>query len=129
MAVSLPNFPSFEVHLDGNAGPRWQKWLTQLERLLVGMNITEDKQKRALMLHYAGLGVDEIFNTLEDTGDDYKTAVEKLIEYFTPQTNTPYEVYNFRQARQRDDESLDSYHTRLRQLAVLPTMIKKLKSI
>lgn len=117
MAVSLPSFPSFEVHSDGNAGPRWQKWLSRLERLLIGMNVKDDKQKRALMLHYAGPAVDEIFDTLESTGDDYKTAVEKLTEYFTPQTSTAYEVYNFRQAKQRIDESLDSYHTRLRQLA------------
>lgn len=119
MAVSLPNFPAFEVHLDGNTGPRWKKWLTRLERMLTGMNIADNKRKRAPMLHFAGPEVDEIFDTLEDTGDedDYKTAAEKLTAYFVPQTNIAYEVYNFRQARQNQEESLDSYHTRLRQLA------------
>ena len=63
--------------------------------------------------------VREIFDTLPNTGDDsdYATTVEKLNKYFSPQTNIAYEVYNFRQTKQKDGESLDSYHTRLRQLA------------
>ena len=113
MAVSLPNFPSFDVHADSNAGPRWKKWLARLERLFTGMNITIPKRKRALLLHYAGP------DTLPDTGgdNDYDTAVAKLNEYFSPQVNSTYEVYNFRQTKQKEGESLDSYHTRLRQLA------------
>ncbi|CAB4030059.1 Retrovirus-related Pol poly from transposon, partial [Paramuricea clavata] len=27
--LSLPNFPPFDVHVDGNVGPRWKKWLTR----------------------------------------------------------------------------------------------------
>ena len=66
MAISLPNFPPFDVHLEGNAGPRWQKWLARCERLAIAMGITEDKQKRALLLHYGGPEIDEIFDTLQD---------------------------------------------------------------
>ena len=81
--------------------------------------MTVPNQKRALLLHYAGPEVDEIFDTLPDTGDDndYATEVEKLNEYFSPQTSIAYEGYNFRQTKQKDGESLDSFHTRLRQLA------------
>ena len=119
MAVSLPTFPAFQVHLDGNVGPRWKKWLARFENLIVGMGIEEAKQKRALLLHYSGPEVDEIFDTLEGTGEDkdYKTAVEKLTAHFNPQVNTTYEVYNFRKAQQNEGESLDSFHTRLRTLA------------
>ena len=55
--------------------------------------------KRALLLHYAGHTVDEIFDTLPDTGgdNDYNTAVAKLNENFSPQTTIAYEVFNFRQ--------------------------------
>ncbi len=64
------------------------------------------------MVHFAGPEVDEIFDTLEDTEaeTDYKDAVGKLTEYFAPQTNITYEVYNFRQARQNQGESLDRLH-------------------
>ncbi|XP_044166850.1 uncharacterized protein K02A2.6-like [Acropora millepora] len=62
-------------------------------------------RKRALLLHYSGPEVDEIFDTLEDTGEDkdYKKAVEKLTAHFNPQVNTTYEVYNFRKAQQNED--------------------------
>ncbi|CAB3997331.1 Hypothetical predicted protein [Paramuricea clavata] len=49
--------------------------------------------------------------------DDFKTAVEKLTEYFMPKKNLEYEIYIFRQARQTTDETLDQYHTRIRKLA------------
>ena len=119
MAVSLPTFPPFQVHLDGNVGPRWKKWLARFENLIVGMGIQEAKQKHALLLHCSGPKVDEIFDTLEDTGEDkdYKKAVEKLTVHFNPQVNTTYEVYNFRKAQQNEGESFDSFRTRLRSLA------------
>ena len=116
---SLPNFPPFDVHVDGNVGPRWKKWLTRFERLLIATNITETKQQRALLLHYAGPAVDEIFDTLPDTGvdKDYKTAVDVLNAYFIPQVNSAFEEYNFRLAKQQHGENIDAFHTRLRQLA------------
>lgn len=119
MASSLPVFPSFDVHLDGNVGPRWMKWLSRFERLLIALDIDNPLRKRALLLHYAGTDVDEIFDTLAETGeqDNYDAAVQALNAYFSPKVNTAYELYNFRQAKQADNETLDSYHTRLRHLA------------
>ena len=83
------------------------------------MNIEEKKQQRAMLLHFAGPAVDEIFVTLPDTDEakDYDKAVEALNAYLIPQINTAYEEYNIRQAKQRDNETLDAYHTRLRQLS------------
>ena len=54
----------------------------------------DDKQNRALLLHHAGPSVDEIFDTLESTGEekDYKKAIDKLTEHFSPQTNIAKEV-------------------------------------
>ena len=49
------------------------------------MGIKNDKpRKRALLLHYAGEEVNEIFETLPNTGDNYDTAVARLTEYFSP---------------------------------------------
>lgn len=83
------------------------------------MNIKIRKWKWALLLHYAGPDIDEIFGTLPNTGEDnnYDTAVKKLHKYFTPQVNTTWKVYNFQQGNQKEGELLDSYHTRLCQLA------------
>lgn len=65
-----PDFPPFSFHADGNAGTRWKKCLNRLERLLVALNITDEKRKRALLLHYAGTEVDEICDTLPDTEEE-----------------------------------------------------------
>ena len=117
MAASLPNFPSFPVH-ENNAETRWRKWISRLENLFICLDIKDKKRQRALLLHYAGEDVDEIFDTLTDTGEDIATAKLKLKEYFAPKKNTEYEVYRFRQAKQSPEETIDSFHTRLRQLAL-----------
>ena len=85
MSVSLPSFPAFEVHLDENVGPRWKKWLARFENLTIGMEVNDEKQKRALLVHYSGPEVDDIFDTLEETSEDYKTAVDKLTAHFNSQ--------------------------------------------
>ena len=76
-AISPPHFRASEVHRDGNAGPRWKKWLGKFEILTIGMRISDEKQIRALFLHYGGTEVDEIFDTLQDVGEDkdYRKAV------------------------------------------------------
>lgn len=48
------------------------------------MKITDNKRKRVLLLHYAGEGVNDIFNTFADTGNDkkYDQAKDALKIYF-----------------------------------------------
>ncbi|KAL1467910.1 hypothetical protein MTO96_005685 [Rhipicephalus appendiculatus] len=43
-------------------------------------------------------------------------ARRKLDDYFAPRVNTAFEVYRFRQAKQLENESLDAFYARLRQL-------------
>ena len=63
------------------------------------------QRQRALLLHYAGEDVNDVFETLTDTGDDYAMAVTKLTDYFAPKKNTEYEIYKFRQAKQQPEEA------------------------
>ena len=91
--------------------------LTKLRNLFVAANIKDTKRQRALMLHYAGDDVYDIFQSLTDTGDDFDTASQKLKAYFEPKKNVAFAVYNFRQAKQNREEGIDAYVTRLRNLA------------
>ena len=53
----------------------------------MGMGISDDnKRKRALLLQNSGPGVDEIFDTFQDVGEDkdYEKALEKLTAHFSP---------------------------------------------
>ena len=81
--------------------------------------MTNDKCRRAMLLHYAGVEVDEIFSTLPDTGgeSDYDKAHEALTAKFTKKTNLAYEIHKFREAVQGPKETIDDYHVRLRVLA------------
>ena len=45
---------------------RWKTWKRRFETYLLALNITDDKQKRALLLYQAGQETQEIFDTLTD---------------------------------------------------------------
>jgi len=94
MAISLPTFPAFEVHTDNNAGLRWEKWLSRFQRLLMAMKITDDTQKQAMLLHYAGPEVDVIFDTLQDTGED-KDSKSSGKTQRTFQTENEHDIRSF----------------------------------
>ncbi len=72
-----------------------------------------------MLLYYAGEEMQDMFETIPENGasGDYDKAVEVLTEYFKPSINVEYEVYVFRQAKQKTGETIDTFHTRLRQLA------------
>ena len=57
---------------------RWKSWKRRFETYLIALNITDDKQKRALLLYQAGELTQEIFDTIPDTGEDYPTAIVQL---------------------------------------------------
>ena len=110
MAVALPNFAEFDVHSDGAVDTRWKKWLARFRNLLLALDVDNAKRQRALLLHYAGESVNEIFETLPDTDagedeDPFEKAVTALTNYFTPKKNREY-------------ESISAFHTRLRRLAM-----------
>ena len=117
MATALPQFETFDIHSDGNVGVRFKKWIKRLENLFVAAAIADEKRQRALLLHYGGQDIYDIYETLENTGEDFTTLKTKLTEHFEPKKNKEYAVYVFRQAKQTDGESMDEFVTRLRQLA------------
>ena len=81
------------------------------------MNIKDKARKRALFLHCAGPKVQDIFDTLGDTGEDFETTGEKLLEYFEPKRLRLFSIYQFWQLVQEEEESYDYYATRLKHAA------------
>ena len=121
--MNIPSFEKFDVH-DDSAGPRWRKYLARYELLVTAMGIgTNPTKKRALLLHYAGEEVYDVFDTFTaaEKGDDtevgYVTLKTSLTNYFEPKKNVDYETFVFRQARQEQGETTDKFCTRLRKLA------------
>ena len=130
---SLPQFEQFKVHSDPHtAGMRWERWTARFERLLEAINVVEkasdsadqktatDKRRLALLLHYAGSEVEDVFETLPGNvgdKDTYSKAKPLFKAYFQPKKNVELEVFNFRRCRQEPGENMDAFATRLRQLA------------
>ena len=85
---------------------------------IVAMNITNDKQKRVLLLYPAGEAIQEILEMLPETGEDCATAQAKLDKYFSPKKNVDYLVFQFHQAVQQPGETMNQFVTRLQKLAV-----------
>ena len=99
-------------------GPRFEKYGDRFKVLAVAMNIKEKEGKRAVFLHCAGPRLRDIFDILEDTGDDFETAAKKLMEYFEPRKHLLFNIDQFQQLSQEKEECCDNYATRLREAAV-----------
>ena len=118
MAGILPSFSAFDPDTDQTSvSQRWTKWLNKFENMLKALAIKDDQRKRALLLHYVGDRVYDIFETLSETGNDYETAKTKLTAHFKPRQNTAMEIMIFRRAKQMPNETVDQYHTRLQALS------------
>lgn len=92
--------------------------------------IDEDDDKQAMLLHFAGRKVQEIYSTLPEIDEaiprgpmkehcvphmgKYESAVFRLNEFFLPKKNFTYERHVLRQMIQKDDESITMFATRLR---------------
>ena len=75
-------------------GPRWKKWLQSFQYFLVAKGVVNDAQKKAWLLHTAGVEVQELYETLKDPGPtatDFGKAVRTLNAYFVTKLNEPYE--------------------------------------
>lgn len=96
--------------------------MERFENLLLAMNITNAIGKKAMLLHYVGEEVNEIFDILDvqeaDQDEDvFRKAEKALRDYFSPQKNLEFEVCKFRQTKQLPGEDISAYYTRLKQLA------------
>ncbi|XP_038063161.1 uncharacterized protein LOC119733867 [Patiria miniata] len=85
---------------------------------MVGFDITDDTRKKALLLHYGGEELQDIYDTLKSDSNDYAAAKKALTDYFAPKKNVVYETIIFRRTKQNTTENIHQYCTRLRQQAV-----------
>ena len=110
---------------------------------MAALNITDDTRRKALILHYGGERVFEIFETLDSNArvvtpatattaavneTCYEAARRALSDHFTPLVNTDFEMFTFRQSRQQDGESFeDSTHdyNDQQKIVVSPTKTEK----
>ena len=122
MSVQVNTLPPFDpnAELGASVAARRKLWLRNPDTFASG--IRDAKRQKAFLLYQTGPNFREIFNQLSDVDgggdeDNFATTKAKLVEYFEPQKNWQYEVYLFCETGQGDQESLDTFHTRLRQMS------------
>ena len=98
---------------------RWHLWIERFENFLIVSSVSGAKKKKAMLLHYAGESVFEMYKQMEsyDPNDNYDDVKRKLNEHFEINKNADVLRMNFRRAVQFEEESLDEFHSRLKKLA------------
>ena len=108
---------------------RWKEWVRRFENFLIACAITTAVRQKALLLHFGGKKVIEIFDKLDTTPipadaatnrpaeNEYDTALRVLNAHFNPKINVTYNRHVFKSKKQADGETVDQFHTRLSALA------------
>ena len=81
---------------------------------LKAYNITDKAQQRSLFLDSIGEAILDIFEQLDDMGTDLDGAVNALRNKFKESQNQLYNIHKFRHVKQEEDESWDSFISRLK---------------
>ena len=97
---------------------KWDQYVKRFDYYIKASGVTRDEQKRALLLHVSGEEVQNLFETLTDTGTTYAQSIDKLNEYFAPKKNVAFERHVFRQSKQEEDETVDNFIVRLSKLSI-----------
>ena len=99
MVLDLAAPKEFEISSDpSTVAQRWKKWVISFQFYLTATGVTQEEQKRALLLHVAGTKVQEVFSTLSAADGTCAAALNSFNTYFAPKANTRYERYLFRQS-------------------------------
>ena len=118
MAKTISNIPAVENFIveegGANLAKKWNIWKEDFTLYLDATGVTQDTQKKALLLHLGGKDIKSIYRTLKKTEDKYGDVVKSLDDYFEPKKNLTYERYVFKQAKQTKEETTASYITRLK---------------
>ncbi|KAK3097548.1 hypothetical protein FSP39_010680 [Pinctada imbricata] len=121
ITTDLGGLPQFDCKGEvSNIGTKWKRWIRAFELFVTGKGVTDADQKKALLLHCAGMNVQDIYYTLpEIAGEDdaYVKTKTALETYFSPQVNLPYERHVFRNLAQSESETIEQFITRLKQQA------------
>ncbi|XP_022836497.1 uncharacterized protein K02A2.6-like [Spodoptera litura] len=107
-----------------SVGARWERWKRALLIYLEAAGIERSEKKRASLLHFGGLALQEIFHNIPDANipaadgvDVFAVAIKKLDEFFLPKQSKVYERHLFRLIKQEANETFDKFLIRLRQQA------------
>ena len=111
---NIPLINPFDTETDPTTlAPAQEKWVSRFTIYITATGVKDAAQKWALLLHLAGLAVQDIFSTLTDTGTDkdFDLPLSKLTEYFAPQKRIKFNRQVLWQTTLLEGETTDAYIT------------------
>ena len=119
------NIQPFIAEDPSTRGYAWERWLTRFTRQLNYFKIVDPEDRKNALLIYGGELVEEVEDTQPNPPDPqgeapltpYTRLVKKLNDYFLPRKNKTYARYLFTNLKQRKDESILEFSTRVREAA------------
>lgn len=82
------------------------------------MSLKDENRKGALLLHYIGDAVYDIYEAEKgDSADTYEATKHVLTSYFEPKRNIQMDIFNVRSCKQKPNQSIDDFVNTLRKLA------------
>ena len=118
--LTLPSFPVFTFNDYTTISTCWKKQKRKFENLVIALNVTDDKQKKPLLLNQIGEEAYEVYENLTTGAEDesYKDVITSLDGHFAPKSNISYERYLFRNFKQNSDERIQQFYIRVKQRAL-----------
>ncbi|GBP75786.1 hypothetical protein EVAR_65418_1 [Eumeta japonica] len=123
--MSLLSLEKFDCNGESTSvGVRWERWKRALFIYLEASNIDKDVKKKASLLHFGGLDLQEVFYNIPGANiepsegvDVFEVAISKLDSYFAPKQSRVYERHTFRLLKQEPEEKFEKFLVRLRKQA------------
>ena len=97
-------------------GTQWKRYLQEVEFYMTATAINANVRKRATLLFVGGEELRNIVNGLENVGETYDELVQALNNHFSPRTNRSFETHRFNSAKQKDNETIDTFAARIREI-------------
>ena len=122
MAVALSGLPCIQ-QFDALGEPvtlaqRWLIWEAEFEWFVAASGVTLPGQKRALLLHFAGGGIRDIFLTYDEetrgNATDYDKILLCLNNHFKLKRNVPMAKQTFLSTSPQQNETINNLITRLK---------------
>ena len=114
----LAGIPPFEFNTTDILGfaNKWKSWKLSFEIYVIASGVTDNKQKRAVLLHMGDHQLQKLFQTLPDTweGNYYDKCSQAVDKYFEVKKNVPKERQNFLSMSPEGGETINIFIVRLK---------------
>ena len=88
---------------------RLERWSKNLKRYLAIKKVTDNSMKISHLFLYGGNGLEDVYESIAEEGEEFDDIIKKLDAHFKPTSNTNLHIHQFREMTQFDEETFDTF--------------------